>query len=100
MANSNFSTNKKWSRNELRIFKKKDMRILIEVLIKADGIRNEGTGKKMNRIEIKADLKWALELEDEMVDAIISEEDKKVVEANEKMKRTDPFHKEITTHHN
>ena len=90
MANSNYSTNKKYSRSELRVFKKKDMRILIEVLIKADGQRNEGSGKKLNREEIKVDLKWALDLEDEMVDTIIGEEDKKVVEANDKLKKVIP----------
>jgi len=80
-----------YSAEAIKTFRKKDMRILIEVLVKADGIRNEGSGKKLNRTEIKADLKWALELEDEMVNSIMKEEDKKIVNANEKAKEPKPF---------
>ena len=81
----------KYSQSEIKTFRKKDMRILIEVLIKADGQRNEGSGKKLNREEIKADLIWALALEDEMVDAIIREENEKAVKENDKKQETKPF---------
>ena len=81
----------KYSQSEIKTFRKKDMRILIEVLIKADGQRNEGSGKKLNREEIKADLIWALALEDEMVDAIIREENEKAIKENDKKQEKEPF---------
>ncbi len=81
----------KYSQSEIKTFRKKDMRILIEVLIKADGQRNEGSGKRMNREEIKSDLEWALQLEDIMVDRIIKAEGEKVVKENDKKQETKPF---------
>jgi len=81
----------KYTEKEIKIFRRKDMRSLIQTLINADGHRNEGSGKTLNRKEIKDDLLWVIDLENEAVDIELkkgNEEEKKEIE---KMTSEPPF---------
>jgi hypothetical protein len=80
-----------YSQSEIRTFRKKDLRSLIQTLIKADADRNQGSGKKLNREQIVDDLKWVLGIEEKMVDYQNKVESDSLNEKIEEATKTPPF---------
>ena len=80
-----------YSKEEIRVFRKKDLRSLLQTLINADGSRNQGTKEPLNKEQIKADLLWVLDLEDEFIDLEFRKDEKRVKKETKEKTEKEPF---------